>query len=86
MNFFFFQSDLFRTFKMVTLKRSGLNLLKQKMKNMTLEPNFINSYYLYFTIGLYHAPNGVTNPKYKLLHFLTTNFLQIEEGTNFWMG
>jgi len=24
--------------------------------------------------GLYHPVAGVTNPKYKLLHFLTTNF------------
>jgi hypothetical protein len=25
-------------------------------------------------IGLYHPLDGVTNPKYKLLHFLTTTF------------
>jgi hypothetical protein len=26
---------------------------------------------------------GITNPKYKLLRFLTTNFLQREEGASF---
>jgi len=25
-------------------------------------------------IGLYHPLDGITDPKYKLLHFLTTNF------------
>jgi hypothetical protein len=31
-----------------------------------------------------HPLDGVTNPKYKLLHFLTTKyFLQREEGTSF---
>jgi hypothetical protein len=35
-------------------------------------------------MGLNHPLDGVTNPKYKLLHFLTTNlFLQREEGTSF---
>jgi hypothetical protein len=34
-------------------------------------------------IGLYHPLDDITNPKYKLLHFLTTNFLQREEGTSF---
>ncbi len=34
-------------------------------------------------IGLYHPLDGVTNPKYKLLHFLTTNFWKREEGTSF---
>ncbi len=32
---------------------------------------------------LYHALDGVTNPKKKFMHFLTTNFLQREEGTSF---
>jgi hypothetical protein len=26
------------------------------------------------TIGLYHPLDGITNPKYKLLRFLTTNY------------
>jgi hypothetical protein len=35
-------------------------------------------------MGLDHPLDGVTNPKYKLLHFLTTKiFLQREEDTNF---
>jgi hypothetical protein len=34
-------------------------------------------------MGHYHQLDGITNPKYKLLHFLTTNFLQREEGTSF---
>jgi hypothetical protein len=34
-------------------------------------------------IGHYHQLDGVTNPKYKLLLFLTTNSLQTEEGTSF---
>ncbi len=29
------------------------------------------------------APDGITNPKYKLLHFLMTIFLQREEGASF---
>jgi hypothetical protein len=36
------------------------------------------------SIGLHHPQDGIINPKYKLLHFLTTKlFLQREEGTNF---
>jgi hypothetical protein len=36
------------------------------------------------TIGLHHPLDGVTNPEYKLLHFLNKYFsLQIEEGTSF---
>jgi hypothetical protein len=36
-------------------------------------------------IGLHHPLDGVTNPEYKLLHFiqLTNFFLQREEGTSF---
>jgi hypothetical protein len=34
-------------------------------------------------MGLYHPLDGITNPMYKLLHFLTTIFLQREEGTSF---
>ncbi len=39
----------------------------------------------HFTIiGLHHSPDGITNPKYKLLCFVTTKFfLQREERTNF---
>ncbi len=32
---------------------------------------------------LNHPLDGITNPKNKLLHFLTAIFLQREEGTNF---
>ncbi len=32
-----------------------------------------------FTIGLYHPLDRVTNPKYKLLHFLTTIFFYKEK-------
>jgi hypothetical protein len=32
-----------------------------------------------FVIGLYHPLNGVTNPKYKLLPFLTTIFVGKEK-------
>jgi hypothetical protein len=36
------------------------------------------------SIGLYHPPDGITNHKYKLLHFLTTKyFLQWQEDINF---
>ncbi len=35
-------------------------------------------------IGLHHPLDGVTNPEYKLLHFLNKYFsLQIEEGASF---
>jgi hypothetical protein len=35
-------------------------------------------------IGLYHPLDGITNPKYKQLPFLTNEFfLQREEGTSF---
>ncbi len=35
-------------------------------------------------IGLCHQLDGATNPKYKLLHFLTTNKkLQRANGTSF---
>jgi hypothetical protein len=32
---------------------------------------------------LCHPPDGITSPKYKLLFFITKNFLQIEEWTSF---
>jgi hypothetical protein len=36
---------------------------------------------------VYHLLDGVTNPKYKLLHFFSTiPFLQREEGTSFLLG
>jgi hypothetical protein len=37
------------------------------------------------SIGLHHPLDDVTNPEYKLLHFiqLTKFFLQREEGTSF---
>ncbi len=34
-------------------------------------------------MGLYHPLDGITNPKYKLLRFLTTIFLQREKVTSF---
>jgi hypothetical protein len=34
-------------------------------------------------MGLYHAPDGVTNLKYKLLYFLTTNKKFKMKGTSF---
>jgi hypothetical protein len=37
-------------------------------------------------MGLHHPLDGITNPKFKLLHFLTTNILQREEGTSFKPG
>jgi hypothetical protein len=41
-------------------------------------------YIYYCCIGLHQPLDGVTNPKYKLQCFLTTNFfLQREEGTSF---
>jgi len=36
-----------------------------------------------YTIGLYQPLDGFTNPKCKLLDFLTTNFFFKREGTNF---
>jgi hypothetical protein len=38
---------------------------------------------LFNYVGLHHPLDGVTNPEYKLLHFLNNFFLQIEEGTSF---
>jgi hypothetical protein len=39
------------------------------------------------TIGVYRLLDGVTNPMYKLLHFLTNNiFLQREGDTSFLPG
>ncbi len=35
------------------------------------------------SIGLDHPLDVVSNPKYNLLHFITTIFLQREEGTSF---
>jgi len=38
-------------------------------------------------IGLHYPLDGVTNPEYKLLHFIQlTNFLQREEGSSFKPG
>jgi hypothetical protein len=35
-------------------------------------------------IGCHHPLYGITNPEYKLLHFIQlTNFLQREEGISF---
>ncbi len=36
-------------------------------------------------MGLYHPQDGITNPKFKLLYFLTPNKKEFEEkGTIFW--
>jgi hypothetical protein len=40
----------------------------------------------YQPIGLYHPLDGVTNPKFTLLCFLATNFLEREEGTSLQLG
>jgi hypothetical protein len=38
-------------------------------------------------IGLHNPPDGITNPRYKLWHFLTSKiFGQRDKGTNFWPG
>jgi hypothetical protein len=37
----------------------------------------------FFSIGLYNLQDGIANPKYKLLCFLTTIFLQRDESTGF---
>jgi hypothetical protein len=34
-------------------------------------------------IGLYYPLDSITNPKYKVLHFLTTKKMQRDEGTSF---
>jgi hypothetical protein len=36
-----------------------------------------------YKIGLHHPLDDITNPKYKLLGFLTTIFLERDEGTSF---
>ncbi len=64
------------------------------VRQMTASQKFINSNLnahlltlgrlLGKKIGLHHPLVGVTNPKYKLLHLLTTNYVFArEEGTSF---
>ncbi len=36
--------------------------------------HFISTAFVWLQIGLYHSVDAITNPKYKLLHFLTTIF------------
>jgi len=49
-----------------------------------MEPHWIREKCYAFKMGLNHPLDGITNPKYELLHFLTTKFfLQREEGTSF---
>jgi hypothetical protein len=53
----------------------------------SIDPRYILQLFLKNQIiGLFHPPNDFTNPKYKFLHFLTTNFLQREEGNGFKLG
>jgi hypothetical protein len=42
-----------------------------------------NSFKKFPAMGLYHPLDGVTNPKYKLLHLLTTKIFLQREGTSF---
>jgi hypothetical protein len=52
---------------------SMLNSHKSGLFHLTSKP-----------IGLHHSPDGITNPNYKLLCFITTNFfLKREERTSF---
>jgi hypothetical protein len=52
-----------------------------------MEVNSIGKHSAYFytaTIGHNHPLDGITNPEYKLLHFLQlTKFFAREEGTSF---
>jgi hypothetical protein len=61
---------------MVSFKK--VNLTKSQLATNTDKKNSGK------TIGLHHPLDGVTNPEYKLLHFIQLNiFLQREEGTSF---
>ena len=53
-----------------------------KHKQAVIKKNF-ETFLKPFKIGLYHPLYGITNPKHKLMCFLTTNFLQSDEGTSF---
>jgi hypothetical protein len=50
---------------------SVLNVDYDVMRNVPILT--IHSYITHFSMGLYHPLDGVTNFKYKLLYFLTTN-------------
>ncbi len=67
------------------------NVLSVIIHNVVVQnvvmPNVVAPFYLpsagWNKTGLHHPQDGVTNPKNKLLHFLTTFFLQNEKGTSF---
>ncbi len=56
--------------------------LSQTIVKINLNKN-LKCLKFFLSIGPYHPLDGVTNPKYKLLHFWKTNFLRKEEGTSF---
>jgi hypothetical protein len=58
-----------------------LNVVALRQKCMTLT-EIENVKLWYESIGLYHPLDGIANPKYKLLCFLTTIFLQRDGGTS----
>ncbi len=76
-----------------TLEREPLKVVKQRPRknggvlNDTRHddtlPNDIQYSNKNTTIGLKHLVDGVTNPKYKLLHFLTTKICLQSEGSSF---
>jgi hypothetical protein len=53
------------------------------MSKNTLKMQTGTAQYEKNVLGLYHPLDGINNPKYNLLHFLTTNFLHREEGSSF---
>ncbi len=53
-------------------------------KNWNLKMSLSKGYFCFPTIGLYHSQDGASNPRFKLMHFLTNKiFLQREEDTSF---
>jgi hypothetical protein len=65
--------DILQQLKIFTVKQTLSTFILQSSKTLR-------------TKGLYHPLDGITNPKFKLLHFLTTIFLQREEGTSISLG
>jgi hypothetical protein len=70
-DFFFWrkQDFFFEIVKVISSFRNLTNKIFLKMLKMRPSGNFNLKF-----IGLYHQLDGVTNPKYKFLHFLTTKF------------
>jgi hypothetical protein len=64
-----------------------LSILKRMLR--VIMQRYISFFYSFeneswkHSIGLHHPLDGATNPKYKLLHFLTANFWNREEGPSF---